>query len=45
MSAASAEVRWALLAGPFVIGCGVVAAAAALYAFAHSLAVSVALPG
>ena len=45
MSAASAQVRWALLAGNFVIGCGVMVVAGTLNDLAHSLGVSVALAG
>ena len=45
MSAASAQVRWALLAGNFVIGCGVMVVAGTLNDLARSLGVSVALAG
>ena len=45
MSVASAQVRWALLAGNFVIGCGVMVVAGTLNDLAHSLGVSVALAG
>lgn len=42
---ASAQARWALLAGNFVIGCGVMVVAGTLNDLARSLEVSVALAG
>ena len=45
MSSASAQARWALLSGNFVIGCGVMVVAGTLNDLARSLAVSVALAG
>ena len=45
MSAASPAVRWALLSGNFVIGCGVMVVAGTLNDLARSLQVSVALAG
>jgi predicted MFS family arabinose efflux permease len=44
-SGASAHARWALLAGNFVIGCGVMVVAGTLNDLARSLEVSVALAG
>ncbi|MFT3665940.1 MFS transporter [Piscinibacter sp.] len=45
MSAGTAQARWALLAGNFVIGCGVMVVAGTLNDLARSLEVSVALAG
>ncbi len=45
MSSASAQARWALLSGNFVIGCGVMVVAGTLNDLARSLSVSVALAG
>lgn len=45
MSAGSGQVRWALLSGNFVIGCGVMVVAGTLNDLARSLHVSVALAG
>lgn len=45
MSAGAAQARWALLAGNFVIGCGVMVVAGTLNDLARALAVSVALAG
>ncbi|WP_298832984.1 MFS transporter [uncultured Piscinibacter sp.] len=45
MSAGAGQVRWALLSGNFVIGCGVMVVAGTLNDLARSLQVSVALAG